>query len=324
MIEVLEPGLLTTVQDLGRPGWGHLGVPTAGAADPWSMAVANALLANAPGVAALEVTLTGPRLRAHRALDVAIAGADLRATAGGHPISPGRAVRLEPGEELTVPGPPVRGGARAYVAVAGGIDVPAVLGSRSTCLGASFGGIEGRSLRAGDRLTATAGGGRTIDAWPGEPIAPRIMDRDGTVVVRVLPRPSTAPEVTSTTWIVSAASDRMGLRLDGDGRQQTGADGELPSHGVVRGTIQVPPDGRPIILHADHQPTGGYPVAGVVITADLPSLGQLAPGDRLRFERVDLTAAQAALVEQRAAWAAAVAVLRADAGWDDLWRSAGG
>jgi len=326
MLEVLEPGAFTTIQDRGRPGWGHLGVPEGGAADPWSLAIANRLAGNPEGAAALEVTLAGPRLRALEPIVVALAGADL-----GARIPPGRSFVLAAGEELAIPEPAARGrGARAYLAVAGGLDVPEILGSRSTCLAGGFGGLDGRPLRQGDRLRARRTGAppSPTAAWPADPIAPRVTDTDGTTVLRTLrgthgtgsTHGTSASRVESQRWTVTPASDRMGLRLE---PSVDAPPTHLTSHGVVRGAVQLPPDGRPIILMADHQPTGGYPVVAVVIAADLPALGQLAPGDAVRFEPVDLETARRALAGQRAAWAAALAGMAADEEWDELWRSAG-
>ncbi len=326
MLEVLEAGLLDTIQDRGRPHHRHLGVPEGGAADSWSHAVANLLAGNDPAAAALEMTIVGPRMRALADITVALAGADLgaRVEPGNRPLAPGRSVRLRAGDELVAAGRAAGGrGARAYLAVAGGIDVPVVLGSRSTCRAGSFGGVDGRPLRPGDVIHGGEPGGEPVDAWPAEPIAPHIADRDGTVVLRLIAHAGAgaARRVVGRRWTVTPASDRMGLRLDGDATPSEQP--EVTSHGVVRGTVQVPPDGRPIVLLADHQPTGGYPVAGVVIAADLPALGQLAPGDGVRFVLVDLVEARAALEAQRAAWAATLDLLRADAAWHDLWRSAG-
>jgi biotin-dependent carboxylase-like uncharacterized protein len=329
MLEVLEAGPPATIQDAGRPGFGHLGVPADGAADPWSLAIANLLVGNGPGAAAVELAFAGPTLRALDDVLVALAGADLGTVVqpAGRPVAVGAAVRLRVGEELLVPGPAVaHGGIRAYLAVAGGFDVPPVLGSRSTCLAGAFGGLDGRPLRAGDRLPIGRAAEEPAidDRWPHDPIAPRRRDPDGTVVVRILPGPAgdLAGPLATRSWTVAAASDRMGLRLEG--AALSAPPEPVTSHGVVRGTVQLPPDGHPIVLLAAHQPTGGYPVAGVTIAADLPGLGQLAPGDAVRFEVVSSATARAALDAQRAAWEAAVAVLRADAPWRDLWHSAGG
>jgi antagonist of KipI len=327
VIEILEPGLLTTVQDLGRPGLAHLGVPPSGAADAWSLRVANVLAGNPPGAAALEVTGAGPRLLARRNVTIAVAGADLGATVAGLPLAPGRSAVLEAGAELHLPGPP-REGLRAYVAVSGGIDVPVVLGARSTCLPGGFGGLGGRALEPGDLLgIGRAPAGAPVgDAWPGPAAAARRAGPGGEVVLRWLPGPAGSEGLTGRTWTVSVSSDRTGLRLDAgaDGPEATSGRAGLPSHAVVQGTVQLPPDGHPIVLGPDHQTTGGYPVVGFVIAADLPALGQLPPLARVAFEQVELDRARHVLAQQRLAWNVALDLVRRDAGWDELAMSAGG
>lgn len=331
MLEVLEPGLRTTVEDLGRPGWCHLGVPVGGVADAWSARVANLVADNPPDAAVLEIVLAGPRLRALAPVTVALAGADLGAS-----IPRGAAVRLARGDELAIPGPATRGGgARAYLAVAGGIDVPPVLGSRATCEAGRFGGLDGRPLRPGDRLRVGRPRGGVahtgLRLWPGDPSPPRRPSSDGATLLRVLPGLVPAPGLAGATFRVGAAFSAMGLSLDPP------LDVPVPhvtSHGVVHGAIQLPPDGHPIVLLAAAQPTGGYPVVGVVATVDLAVLGQLAPGDPVRFEPVDLTTARAALLEQDAGFVATrtafmEAATSASAGppdelWDELSRGAGG
>lgn len=342
-LEILEPGLFTTVQDLGRFGLGHLGVPTGGAADPWSHALANYLVANEAGAATLEMTAAGPTVRARSDVLIAVAGADLGALVepGGRAIAPGQAVALRAGDVLALRGP-ARGGLRAYLAVAGGVDVPLVLGSRSTCLAASFGGFAGRVLRAGDVLPVGGSAGRVPrspqppaahgGAWPGPAAPSRRLEPDGAVVVRVTDGPTlTAAAIVGRRWSVAPASDRMGLRLAPAERDAAGSTGdtvapsaEVASHGVTCGTVQLPPDGHPIVLLADHQPTGGYPVPAVVISADLPVLGQLGPGDAVRFELVGFADARLAARDARARFEADIRRHRSDARWEDLWRSAGG
>ncbi|HET7726643.1 MAG TPA: biotin-dependent carboxyltransferase family protein [Candidatus Limnocylindrales bacterium] len=344
VLEVLEPGLLTTVQDAGRPGLGHLGIPQGGFADPWSGALAN-LLAGAPAEAPLlEITALGPRLAVLAALAVGLTGADLGAVAGtadairagrGRRLDPGRAHAIEIGEELafdpTLAVPNT--GFRAYLAVPGGLAVPRVLGSAATSLAGGFGGLAGRALRAGDRLSSVLPGparpsGTTSAPWSDSPSRPFLPPGTVRGRVRVVPlgasRPAPLEHLCSRPWQVAPTSDRMGLRLDGVALPS--GSGEALSHGVVRGTIQVPPDGRPIVLLADHQPTGGYPVVGVAADADAAVLGQLAPGDEVRFEAIPL---QAALEARRAVRDALPGLARdpANSGagrWDELWRWARG
>lgn len=262
MIVVERPGLLTTVQDLGRPGRAHLGVPRAGAVDVPGLLRANALVGNVPGAAALEVTADGPRLRFE--VDATVAVHDL--------------ARFVPAGTVLDVGP-VRRGLRSYVAVRGGFDTEVVLGSRSTC---TLSGLGRRALRAGDALAV----GREVR---GEPRRVQVPDLPAEPVLRVLlgPRDDALSAqgrqaLVTTAWTVAPASDRTGVRLDGPPLDRVPA-GELPSEGVVPGAVQVPPDGRPVLFLANCPTTGGYPVVGVVREADLWLAAQAAPGTRLRF-----------------------------------------
>ncbi len=328
MLEVLEAGVLSSIQDAGRPDWTHLGVPIGGACDPWSLAVANLLVGNDAGAAAAEMTLVGGTFAVRAPITIGLAGADLGGIVreSGRPLAPGRTHRLEAGSTIAFPGdadPAARIGVRAYLALPGGVDVPQILGSASTALGAGFGGMDGRRLRAGDLLRAVMAGDPDPDAaWlalADEPLAAAETDP-----LRLLPGPAAGLEaIVATEWAVGAASDRVGLRLEGPPLPATES-GELLSHGVVTGAIQLPPGGSPIILLADHQTTGGYPIAAVVITADHPRLGQLRPGARVRFAATTIDDARLALAHQRDALARGVAALRAGSAWDALWRSAGG
>jgi antagonist of KipI len=319
-IEVLDGGLATTIQDAGRSDWTHLGVPPSGACDPWSLAVANLLVGNDRGAAAIEMTLVGPTLVAHRSTVIGLSGADLGGRVlGGRRLAPGRSHRIEAGETIAFPGDGPEHRARAYLAVPGGVDVPAVLGSRSTCLAAGFGGIEGRPLREGDVIRPRGDPGSCDLVWPADPQAAAPE-----AVLRVVAGPAPGIDgLVAASWRVGREADRVGLRLDG-GPLPQGIAGETVSHGVPWGAIQVPPDGRPIVLGADHQTTGGYPVVAVVITADRPILGQLRPGTELRFRAVGREEALVALRDQEAALASGASALRESAGWDDLARSAGG
>jgi biotin-dependent carboxylase-like uncharacterized protein len=303
-LEVIEPGLLLTVQDLGRRGFEHLGVPRAGAADTASLAQANALAGNDAGAAGLEATLLGPTLRTLRDVKIGLAGADLAPVAhpSGRPLEIGRSHRLRAGDilECTEAGDPDRG-CRLYVAIEGGIEVPIVLRSRSTSLVGAFGGFRGRPLRSGD----------TLDAGPVEDAPPegRSTATPGTVAVgtarrgrsgeiRVLPgpgahEPAGAERLAAflgAEWTVSVNSDRRGLRLDTEdaaAMAQLAMPGDRPSFGVVPGAIQLTPSGQPIVLMPDGGVTGGYAVVAIVVSEDLPALGQLVPGSRLRFATPD-------------------------------------
>jgi biotin-dependent carboxylase-like uncharacterized protein len=336
VFDVVDGGLLTTIQDAGRRDWAHLGVTESGAADPWSLAVSNLLVRNDPADAVLEMTLVGPTLAVRSGLGITmgLAGGYLGARIrDGRRLVPGRSHRLADGEVLEIPGEGPNGpatGCRAYLAVPGGIDAPIVLGSRSTCLAAGFGGLEGRALRAGDVIAAMAaarpGLKRPELVWPDQDDAGW---RGGPVPVtpatlRVVAGPASGLDtVAGRDWQVGSAADRVGVRLDGE-RVPDGIGGEATTQGMPWGAVQVPADGLPIVLGADHQSTGGYRVVGVVISADLPVLGQLRPGAAVRLEAVDRTAALAALRGRREALVAGAAALRDAVGWGALIDSAGG
>ena len=336
ILEVLDGGLLTTVQDAGRPDWTHLGVPVGGPADPWSLAVANLLAGNDAADAALELTVVGPRLLAREGGVIGLAGADLGArVVGGRRLEASRSHLIAAGEELAFDGAEGTGrgrslgGARAYLALPGGVDVPQVLGSRSTCLAGGFGGLDGRALRAGDRVRSGPSDTRRPAAdglvWPIEDDAFDDETRTAApIALRALPGPAAGlGSLTGATWRVAAAADRVGVRLEGHG-PASDVGGEALTHGLPWGAVQVPPDGHPIILGPDHQTTGGYRVPAVVISADLPLVGQLRPGDEVRIVETDRETAVSALRDQRVRLAAGAAALLEAAGWDRLVASAGG
>ena len=299
-VTVLRPGLFTTIQDEGR--WGHQasGVSVSGALDRVSHRRANAAVGNAVDAATLEVTLLGPELRFDHGAHVAIAGADLQASIDGSSVRPGEATSGRTGSVLRFGGR--RSGARAYVAFAGGVDAAPVLGSRATHAGAGLGGLEGRALKAGDRLplgTATGQGApRGIDApWAATAGGARL---------RVLPGPqddffaeSAFQILERTRFIVTPQSNRMGYRLSGATLPRLD-EREMISDAAFVGGIQVAASGEPILLMADRQTTGGYPQIATVVTADLAVAGQLAPGDWVEFERCSRAEALDALAAQEA------------------------
>ena len=285
----LEPGLLTTVQDLGRPGWAAFGVPVAGALDEEALRLANRLVGNAESAAALEITLVGPVLRVSGALDVAVVG-------GSFGPAPGRVLRLEDGDVVSLTAAP--GAARAIVAASGGIDVPVVLGSRSTCLSARFGGFQGRRLLRGDFLAVSS------------PSSPPLLDASvdllepgaGDVVLRAFAGPDEVEfdaAGRAAFWDlhrrILPESNRMGLRLEGPslGLQETAS---RASEGTTPGTVQVTADGHPIVLLAERPTTGGYPKLAVVAAVDLGLLARTPPGRSVRFERISVTEARSLLV----------------------------
>ena len=328
-LEVLEPGLLTTVQDAGRPDWTHIGVPSGGACDRWSLSVANLLAGSRPDAAALEMTLVGGTFRVLAPLRIGLAGADL----GGHvretgaPLGPGRSHLVAAGSTIAFPGvPDAAAGARAYLALAGGIDVPTVLDSRSTALAAAFGGLDGRALRTGDIVGATTRPGASS---PPSPPGAGLVWPDADVddpgrPIRVVAGPSNGTaDLVAVPWRVASGSDRVGLRLDGPPISATPGP-DLPSFGVVPGAIQVPAGGGPIALLVDAQTTGGYPVVAVTIAADMRLLAQLRPGAEVRFVEVSIREATDAIRQQAADLERGAALLRESAAWDDAWQGAGG
>ena len=287
MIEVVEPGALTSVQTAdGRPGWRHLGVPVGGAADAWSARLANRLVGNADDAALLELTLSGPELRFHAATAIAITGGSFEATLDGLPLPPfvGRPARE--GSLLRVG---IGDVARGYLAVSGGIQVPLVLGSMATDLRTGFGGLEGRALRAGDRLAVGPPSG-SIRRWTGS-------TRAG--AIRIVPGPHhallDADALTRRSWVVGTEADRAGVRLDGELLEAS--EREVDSMGLPIGSIQVPADGRPIVMLADRPVTGGYPVPACVIRADIGRVAALRTGDRVTFASVSAEEARDALRE---------------------------
>lgn len=281
-IVVVRAGALTTVQDRGRPGHAHLGVPHSGALDAPAAALVNRLVGNPPGAALLETTLTGCALRPRCAVTVAVAGAPCAVSVDGRPVPWCAPVDMPGGALLNVGA--ADSGVRTYVAVAGGIVVEPVLGSRSTDL---LSGLGPPPLTDGTVLPLGRPHGphARVDVAP-QPAPPTEL------VLRVTPGPRAdwfTPEAvrtfTSRPYRVSSASNRIGLRLDGPALTRA-RPGELPSEGTVLGAVQVPPDGRPVVFLADHPTTGGYPVIGVVRTADLPAAAQARPGTPARFVTV--------------------------------------
>lgn len=273
MIEILDPGPLTTVQDRGRAGWAALGVARSGAFAVQAFEAANRLVGNSPDAAALELTFGGLALRMLDAATVALTGAPCPG------LDPGVPVSLPAGTVLRLGTPAV--GVRNYLAVRGGVDVPPQLGSRSTDL---LSGIGPAPLRTADRLPI---GPHPTEPVPG-PAAPLPAIADPSVLhLRLGPRddwfePSAVSLLTATPWVVRAASNRVGVRLDGPALERFRA-GELPSEPTLPGAVQVPPDGRPIVFGPDAPTSGGYPVIGVVRRRDLDTLAQARPGDALRF-----------------------------------------
>ncbi len=286
-VEVLEPGLQTSVQDLGRPGYGRLGIAPGGAADRAALTAGNRLVRNPDGAAGLEMTLAGPRLRFLRPGRIAITGADLGACLNGMRVPVGARRVVGPGDELAF-AEGQGSGVRAYLCMVGGIDVPVQLGSRSADLTAGFGGFEGRALRAGDRLQV--GDERAEAVFRHLPEV-----SSGGNVIRVVrgPQVERFDEAAWRTFFsreftVSSQSNRLGARLEGPAILSVGG-ADIISEGIVTGAIQITGEGQPIVMLPARATIGGYPKIATVIAADLDRLGQLRPGQRIRFE--DVTAA---------------------------------
>jgi len=305
-LSILRPGMFTTVQDLGRWGYQSRGVPVSGAMDWYSHRLANRLLGNDPAMATLEITLMGPHLRFETNTAFVITGAEFRLTLDEAPVEMNRVVESESGAILKF-GERLRG-ARAYVAIAGGVEVPEVLGSRSTHVLTGIGGFDGRVLKTGDTLrigvTKGARGKGQGVITKNEKIGSDPLFTSGGAKLRVIPADARLfAQLASQRFRVSPQSDRMGYRLEG--ASIAGWPGELISTAVPTGAIQMPPTGQPILLMNDHATTGGYVMAGAVITADLPVAGQLAPGDWIEFEACSIETANAELRRREAALGAA-------------------
>lgn len=311
-IDVIHPGFLTTVQDLGRAGFRQSGVSPGGALDSLSARVANLLAGNDEGAAVLEITLGALRLRFGESRVVVWCGGDFEVQAAGIRLPPGRACLIREGKEISFGGS--RSGCRAWLAISGGIDVPEILGSRSTDLRAGFGGMEGRSLRAGDRLPvglmSTNGmamtaelASRRLANW-GAP-ARWASPAQAHPVLRIVRgadwarfNPADVESFLRERFVVTQDCDRMGVRLDGPELRRVDSGADLISEPIAPGTIQVPSHGRPIVLLADCQTVGGYPKIAHVITVDQPIAAQLLPGDRVRFAEVSLQEAHRLLRER--------------------------
>jgi len=309
-ITVRQAGIQTTVQDLGRINWQHLGIPMGGAMDEQAHRVANLLVGNEANAAALECALGGVALQFNVPALVALAGRDISASLDGAALPPWHTVRIPAGALLVL-----HNGCRTTIAVAGGIDVPVVLDSRSTCLRAGFGGMSGRALLRDDRIgigapsplathihDSLASEQRTVAPWSaGLHVRPAYADQP---TVRIIPGPecellteASRTHLLNEVFRIAPESDRMGYRLAGPPLSLADAR-EIRSAGVTAGTVQLPPGGAPIVLMADRQTTGGYPRLGDVIAVDLPLIAQLRASDRLRFAITTLEEAHALFAQR--------------------------
>ena len=298
VFEVIQPGLLTTVQDMGRYGYQQYGVPVSGAIDNYALRAANLLVGNHEGEACLEITLLGLKLRVLANTVVAITGADLNPILNNGSLPMWEAVIAGSGDTISFSRP--RRGCRSYLAVAGGIDVPKVMGSSSTYVKSRLGGFEGRPLRAGDRLKS----GKARPAILRRRLPPQYLPeyRNANELRVILgPQDDRFTEegihtFLSSEYTISTESDRVGYRLQGP-RIEHKAGADIISDGIPLGAVQVPGDGLPIILLVDRQTTGGYTKIATVITADIPKLAQSGPGDTVRFRQITEEAAHRVLRE---------------------------
>lgn len=300
--EVLDPGILTTIQDLGRYGFSQFGVPPSGALDTFSYRAGNLLAGNQQGEASLETTIMGLKLKALREMVIAITGGDLSPTWNGEPLEMWRTHLLVEGDIIDFK--KVRVGCRGYLAASGGFIFPQIMGSRSTYLSGKFGGLDGRALRKGDILLTTDIRFRLNQLglrFPGDWI-PR-FDKDALLRVILGPQDHHFTEkgfqtFSSSSYQVTPQCDRMGVRLDGPRiERRSDVDESIISEGLIAGAIQVPGDGKPIIILTELV-TGGYTKIATVISTDLGKVAQLKPGDRVRFATVSVEEAHHLLREQ--------------------------
>lgn len=329
-LRVLMPGLLSTVQDLGRRGYRRYGISPQGAVDPFSLRVANLLVGNPLGAAAVEITLGEAAFEAEEETVVALTGAAAEVRIDSCPVPEWEALPLPLGSRLEVG--PCLSGARVYLALAGGVDVPPVMGSRSTDLVGGFGGLEGRALRSGDLLKAgkegLAGEGKTAAGLAGRYFPPGLRPRcGGEARARVVAGPQADwfdgkdwEAFLSAAYIVTPRWDRMGFRLEGPSFRRV-AGREMVSEGVVTGSVQVPPGGQPLVMLAGHQTLGGYPKPAVVASVDHGLIGQLRPGDSLCFQKVGLDEARLLLAAQEKILQEGVILQRRDIGKKGIGRS---
>ncbi|NIO05132.1 MAG: 5-oxoprolinase/urea amidolyase family protein [Proteobacteria bacterium] len=298
IFEVIQPGAYTTVQDRGRFGYQQFGVPICGVVDSFAYRLANALVGNTEGEAVLEATVVGPTLKVLDDSVIAMTGGDLWPLLNDASFPMWESIAVHPGDTIRFKG--VRSGCRTYVAVAGGIDVPVVMGSRSTYVAGKIGGIEGRPLAEGDRLKRGQGTGKPGIRIPSD-LIPTYPDE---IEVRVILGPQDdffaegTEKFLSSTFKVSSKADRMGYRLEGDPiMHKEGVTKSIISEPSVPGGIQVPPDGQPIILLVE-QTVGGYTKIATVVSSDIGKVGQAKPGNRIRFQKVGLEEAHTALTEE--------------------------
>ena len=287
VFQVLKPGLFTTVQDLGRYGYLRYGVPISGAMDPFALIAANLLVENNPNDACLEITLIGPELKALTQVYIAITGGDAEPKINGEKVPMWQTLQVKKGDIIFFG--KMKSGCRAYLSIKGGINTPVVLGSRSTYVRGGFGGINGRQLKTGDLIE-----GFTTSPLKAEYAMPEelIPQYTGNFIVHVVLGPQadmfTENGITtflSNSYTVTSEADRMGYRLEGPSIEHK-AKADIVSDALLPGAIQVPKNGKPIIIMRDAQTTGGYPKIAVAITPDVSMLGQAKPNDTIKFSKI--------------------------------------
>ncbi|MBW2544477.1 MAG: biotin-dependent carboxyltransferase [Deltaproteobacteria bacterium] len=298
---VQAPGSYTTVQDKGRFGYQKMGIPVSGVLDSFAGSVANMLVGNPEESAVLEITVVGPRLAFLREIDVALAGAEMGATLNNQPVNCWESFRVSPGDILRMQ--QVKSGCRAYLAISGGIEVPEVLGSRSTCVGGKLGGCQGRPLKKGDILSC--GEGTLLDVPRRLPSA-WIPRHSPEIVLRAVPGPQDdffheegLVTFFQSEFTIGTDANRMGYRLQGPSiPHKEDMPGSIISEPSISGNVQIPADGQPIILLAE-QTMGGYTKIATVISTDIPKIAQAIPGNVVRFEKVTLETAHSLYMEQK-------------------------
>ena len=300
-ILVQVPGLFATIQDLGREGFGPIGVSASGAADAISLRIGNRLVGNPDGAAALEMTLVGGSFTFERAAAIAVTGADFGPSVDNVPLPMWTSIEIQKGQTVTLG--PSRSGARAYLCIHGGIAVAPFLGSASTHVLSGLGGFEGRALRRGDRLDL----GPPNAHFRKRTLSPKVLQSfEPRKIIRVTDGPQSDWFANASwkifcesTFRITEQSNRMGIRLQGP-PIPADPSREMITEGVSLGAVQVPPLGQPIILFVEQQTTGGYPKIANVIAADLHSVGQFRPRDEIHFERIGLKEARSLLIRQEA------------------------
>ena len=312
-LEILAPGLATTVQDLGRFGYYRFGIPQGGSMDQYSAALANRVVGNTPGDAVLECTYMGPTIRTDAPAVIGVTGSPIEVKVNGVPVAQYARIELNAGDELSFG--VLQGGSKFFIAVAGGIDVPEVLGSRSTYPIGKIGGFEGRGLQAGDMLSigaSAAGGLPTIAEIPNDLRPEFSREMSVRVMIGLYDHKLTdegLKNLTEASWTLTPVADRMGLRFDGPGapwkeQEQPFGAGQDPSNitdaGYAVGSIQIPGGTQPIVLHCDAVSGGGYAQAATVISADMDLFGRMSPGTQVRFVPVSMEEAIAARADRKA------------------------